>query len=96
MRRGRRVRTVYRKGKTIYRSRGGTGAFKPILTGAIAGAAGNFAGGFLGGFGKPIAHAGVGWFFKDKALMTIAGMEIGSMFLGGGGVMKSGGGFFES
>ena len=94
----RKTRTVYRKAKRTYsRARSGLlsmGTFSPVIAGALGGAAGNLAGNYLGGYGKPIAHIGVGYFMKDKALMTIAGMELGSMFFGGNGVSQ--GGFFES
>lgn len=92
----RKTRTVYRRAKTVYRRARGInmGTFSPVIAGALGGAAGNLAGGFLGGYGKPLAHVGVGYFMKDKALMTIAGMELGQMFFGGNGVVQ--GGFFES
>lgn len=97
-RRGRRAaRTVYRKGKTIYRSRGGmTSAFKPVLAGVVGGAAGGLAAKHLplGAYAQPIAHIGVGWFMKNPTLMTIGGMELGASFFGGNGVVKAG--FWES
>jgi hypothetical protein len=89
------TRTVYRSAKRSYRSRGGAGAFKPVIAGALAGAAGGLASSFLGNYGNLAAHIGVGWFMKNQTLMTIGGMELGQMFFGGGNnVTKSG--FWES
>jgi hypothetical protein len=86
-----RTRTVYRKAKRVYRSRGGGGAFKPFINGAIAGVAAEAGQKFLGQWGAPVGVGAVGYFMKDNTLKTIAGLQIGSIVgdmlpvIGGGG-----------
>ena len=92
-----RTRTVYRKAARVYRSRGGGGAFKPFINGAIAGVAAEAGQKFLGAYGAPVGIGAVGYFMKDNTLKTIAGLQIGSIVgdmlpvIGGGGRTMGGG-----
>jgi len=75
-----------------------TGSFKPALDGMIAGAGGQIASQFVGSWGRPLAHLGVGIYFKNNTLKTLGGIGLGEM-VGGmvGGVFggSNGGGFYE-
>lgn len=72
---------------------------KGTIDGLLAGAAGNLAGKYLGSMGQPIGTLGVGWFRKNNTLMTIGGLQLGSMLInmtGIGGGNGNGGGFFQA
>lgn len=50
---------------------------------------------FLGSYGSPIAYGGVGYFMKNPTLMTLAGIQVGSLIplsgvLGGSSSSSSG------
>lgn len=71
---------------------------KGTIDGVMAGAVGGLASRYLGAYGQPIGTLGVGWFRKNNTLMTLGGMQLGSMLLGmtGLGNGNGGGGFFQS
>ena len=79
-----RRRRYYTRVKRSYRTRGGMGAFKPIVNGIIAEAGSSFASNFLGAYSRPVIYGAAGWFLKDTTLKTLCGIQLGGMLLGGG------------
>lgn len=98
----RRPRTRTRTVTRYVRSRGSrsalTGAMKPIIGGMATGAIQSFIpDNALGGYGDSLAPIGVGYFMKDKTLMTIGGYQLGLKLAGSmmGGKTATNSGFFE-
>jgi len=97
-RRKTRTRTIYRRAKRTY-SRGKSlmgGKTGDLIYGAVAGAASPFIPQVLGGWTNAVAFGAAGYFMKKKALMGIAGYEIGRNLIGMyGGGSAGGDGFFN-
>jgi len=89
-----RVRTIYRRGRTITRrarSSGIGGKFKPAIAGAACSAGSNLASGYLGAWAPPVVCGAVGYLMNDKTAMFFAGYHAGNMLLGGNGGAQLGG-----
>lgn len=97
----RRRRSYGRARSYVRRARGGggNGNMKGVIDGVMAGVVGGLAGKYLGSYGQPIGTLGVGWFRHNSTLMTMGGIQLGSMLtgmIGLGGNGNGNGGFYQS
>ena len=95
----RRVRYAARRVARRTRSSGRGGILSGLVGDFVAGAAANIGAQlgtrFLGSYGSPLAYGGVGYLMKNPTLMTLAGVQAGSLlpvgnFLGGSSTGSSG------
>lgn len=91
-----KTRTVYRTAKSAVRRRSPTSkaATGPLIAGLAAGIAAQFASRYNAQFGPALGLGAVGFYMRNDALMTMAGMNLArSIPLGGLGAPAPVGGY---